>query len=78
MTTPITPPVCPGCDRPTVPRRINKAMLWGCLTGDCPVDYLEDSWTPAPPDSAPSPRRVRRTGERSIREIILDEKSRMA
>jgi hypothetical protein len=60
MTTPITPPVCPGCDRPTAARQISKAMRWGCLTGDCPVVFLEDSWTPPPPDPAGTPRRSRR------------------
>lgn len=60
MTTPIRPPVCPGCDRPTDARRIGGAMRWACGTGDCPVVYLEDSWTPDPLDPARASRPTRR------------------
>jgi hypothetical protein len=60
MMTSIRPRVCPRCDWPTAARRIDGAMRWACPTGDCPVVYLEDSWTPPPPDPAGTPRRIRK------------------
>jgi hypothetical protein len=59
MTTPIFPPVCPGCDLLTAARRIGGAMRWACLTADCPVVFLEDSCAPPPPDPAVTSHRTR-------------------
>lgn len=37
MRPPSSPPVCPGCDRPTVARTVRGVIRWACLTDDCPV-----------------------------------------
>ncbi len=37
MSAPLSPPTCPGCDRPTVARPVRGVIRWACLTPDCPV-----------------------------------------
>jgi hypothetical protein len=37
MRPPSSPPVCPGCDRPTVARPVRGVIRWACLTPDCPI-----------------------------------------
>jgi hypothetical protein len=37
MSPPSGPPVCPGCDRPTVARPVRGVIRWCCLTDECPI-----------------------------------------
>jgi hypothetical protein len=37
MSPPSSPPICRGCDRPTVARPARGVIRWACDTPDCPI-----------------------------------------
>ena len=75
MTTPSSPPVCPGCNRSTEARPVGVAMRWVCSTEDCPVEYLADSRTPLPGPLPWVARSTRLDGSHDPARLRLSERS---
>lgn len=69
LSPPTSPPVCPGCDRPSVARPCRGVIRWACLTPDCPV---VDMGLEPPPRERPGTRARRVPRDAAQPTLLLD------